>query len=92
MLALLKQTRVKTLFISPKRYDRSLEAVVASGISEERVFVLQGHVQGKTSVSDLINHTKLHGLLPVPTQPVRRDTLACIMFSSGTSRLPKGLS
>jgi long-subunit acyl-CoA synthetase (AMP-forming) len=65
---------------------------VASGISEERVFVLQGHIEGKMSLSDLINHVKLHGLLPVPTQPVRRETLACIMFSSGTTGLPKGLS
>jgi long-subunit acyl-CoA synthetase (AMP-forming) len=40
----------------------------------------------------LIDHVKLHGLLPVPTQPVRRDTLACIMFSRGTAGLPKGSS
>lgn len=92
-LALLKQTNVKTLFISPKRYVQSQETLAAFSIPEERVFILQGHVEGKISLPDLINHVKLHGLLPVPTQPVRRDTLACIMFSSGTtSGIPKGSS
>jgi len=89
--ALLKQANVRTLFISPKRYVRSQETLAASSIPEERVFILQGHVEGKISLPDLINHVKLHGLLPVPTQPVRRETLACIMFSSGTTGLPKAI-
>ncbi|KAH9975616.1 hypothetical protein BJV74DRAFT_888780 [Russula compacta] len=88
-LALLKRANVKTLFTSPKQHARSLKAVVASGIPEERVFVLQGHVEGKTSLTDLIKHVKLYGLPTVPTQPVRSDTLACIMFSSRTTGFPK---
>jgi hypothetical protein len=92
--ALLKREGVRTVFVSPKRYASSCEAVMASGIPEERVFILRGHVKGKTSLSDLIDYArvKLHGLPPVPTQPVLGDTLACMMFSNGTGGFSKGLS
>ena len=64
---------------------------MASGIPEERVFTLRGRVEGKTSLSDLIDYTKLYDLPPVPTQPVHGDTLACMMFSNGTSGFSEGL-
>lgn len=65
---------------------------MASGIPEKRVFILRGHVKGKTSLSDLIDYAKLHGLPPVQTQPVSGDTLACMMFSNGTGGFSKRLS
>ncbi|KAI0260237.1 amp dependent CoA ligase [Gloeopeniophorella convolvens] len=87
----LKRANIATLFISPKRYARSLDAVRASGVPEDQLFILQGHVQGKTSLVDLINHVKLSGLPRVPTQPLRSDTLACIMFSSARTGSPKAV-
>ncbi len=65
---------------------------MASGIPEDRVFILHGHVKGKTSLSDLIEYAKLHGLPPVPTQPVRGDTLACMTFSNGPSGITQSSS
>ncbi|KAI0304262.1 hypothetical protein B0F90DRAFT_1228622 [Multifurca ochricompacta] len=87
--ALLIRASIRTLFISPKLYARRLEAVMASGVPEERVFILQGHVEGKTNLSELINNVKLRSLPSVPTQPVRSDTLACVMFSNGTAGFSK---
>ncbi|KAI9443381.1 acetyl-CoA synthetase-like protein [Lactarius indigo] len=89
--ALLKRERVRTIFVSPKRYASSSEAIMASGISEDHVFILRGHVKGKTSLSDMIDYAKVHGLPPVPTRPVLGDTLACMMFSNGTSGLSKAV-
>ena len=91
-IALLKRENISTLFVSPKRYASSRDAITASGIPEERVFVLHGHVKGKTSLSDLIDYAKMHGVPPVPTQPVSADTLACMMFSNGTNGFSKCLS
>jgi len=56
-LAFLRRASVRTLFITSKRYARSREAVGESVIPEERVYVLHGHVEGKTSLSDLIGRT-----------------------------------
>ena len=90
--ALLKQENVRTVFVSSKRYASSCEAIMASGIPEERVFILRGHVKGKASLSDLIDDAKLHGVPPVPTRPVHGDTLACMIFSNGTNGFSKSLS
>ena len=90
--ALLERENVRTVFVSSKRYASSCDAIMASGIPEERVFILRGHVKGKTSLSDLIEYAKMHGVPPVPTRPVHGDTLACMMFSNGTNGFPKGLS
>ncbi|KAH9002766.1 acetyl-CoA synthetase-like protein [Lactarius hatsudake] len=87
--ALLKRERVRTIFVSPKRYASTSEAIMASGISEDHVFILRGHVKGKTSLSDMIDYAKVHGLPQVPTRPVLGDTLACVVFSNGTSGFSK---
>lgn len=84
-IALLKRENIRTIFVSPKRYATSCDAITASGIPEERVFILHGHVKGRTSLSDLIEYAKMHGVPPVPTRPVSGDTLACMMFSNGTN-------
>ncbi|KAH9080347.1 hypothetical protein EDB83DRAFT_971240 [Lactarius deliciosus] len=89
--ALLKRERVRTIFVSPKRYASTSEAITASGISEDHVFILRGHVKGKTSLSDMIDYAKVHGLPQVPTRPVLGDTLACVMFSNGTSGFSKAV-
>ncbi|KAH9065257.1 acetyl-CoA synthetase-like protein [Lactarius vividus] len=87
--ALLKRERVRTIFVSPRRYAGTSEAIMASGISEDHVFILRGHVKGKTSLSDMIDYAKVHGLPQVPTRPVLGDTLACVVFSNGTSGFSK---
>ncbi|KAF8271925.1 hypothetical protein EI94DRAFT_445287 [Lactarius quietus] len=87
--ALLKRENVRTVFVSSKRYASSREAIMASGVFEERVFILRGHVKGKTSLSDLIDFAKLHGVPTTPTRPAHGDTLACMIFSNGTNGFSK---
>lgn len=60
------------------------------GFSEESIFILQGDVAGKASLPRLIGDVKARGLPKIATREVQDDTLAYLMFSSGTTGLPKG--
>jgi long-subunit acyl-CoA synthetase (AMP-forming) len=89
-MALLKLSDVEFLFASERLYPHAVAAAKAVGLAEHRVFILQGNVTGKVSLPCLIEEVKARGLPRVPTQTVQDDTLAYLMFSSGTTGLPKG--
>jgi len=71
-------------------YPHALAAAKEIGFPEEKIFILQGEVKGKVSLPRLIDNVKARGLPRVPTQPVGDETLAYLVFSSGTTGLPKG--
>ncbi|KAI9464943.1 hypothetical protein BJY52DRAFT_1247353 [Lactarius psammicola] len=89
--ALLKTTGVTSLFVSETRYSHAIAAAKEIGLREDRIFILQGDVAGKLSLPRLIEGVKSRGLPRVPTQTVRDDTLAYLVFSSGTTGLPKAV-
>ena len=68
----------------------ALGVAKAAGIPEDKVCSLGGHVDGRTSFSDLINEVRSRKLQPIAVRPAHKDTLAYLVFSSGTSGLPKG--
>jgi len=80
------------LFVSERLYPYAAVAAKEVGLSEERIFILQGEVSGKVSLPRLIEDVKSRGLPKVPSQTVRDDTVAYLVFSSGTTGLPKGNS
>jgi len=89
--ALLKITGITTLFVSETKYSHAMASAKEVGLPEDRIFILQGEVDGKVSFPRLIEGVKSRDLPRVPTQPVRDDTLAYLVFSSGTTGLPKGI-
>ena len=87
---LLKLSGVTCLFASEEMYLHAAAAAKMVGFSEKSIFILQGDVAGKASLPRLIDDVKARGLPKIPTQEVLDDTLAYLMFSSGTTGLPKG--
>ena len=67
-----------------------MAAAKESGLPEKSIFILQGDVTGKVSLPRLIDYAKARGLPKIATRTVQDDTLAYLMFSSGTTGLPKG--
>jgi acyl-CoA synthetase (AMP-forming)/AMP-acid ligase II len=87
---LLKLSGVTCLFASEHLYPHAAAAAKAIGLPEEGIFILQGDVTGKVSLPSLIEDVKARGLPKTVTRTVQDDTLAYLMFSSGTTGLPKG--
>lgn len=76
------------LFVSPTL----LPLALTSGLPEDRIYILEGHVEGRTSYGDLVARARSSSMPRLPIQQPRSDTLAYLVFSSGTSGLPKGTS
>jgi acyl-CoA synthetase (AMP-forming)/AMP-acid ligase II len=87
---LLKLSGVTCLFASEELYPNAAAAAKMIGLSEKNIFILQGEVAGKASLPRLIEDVKARGLPKLATREVQDDTLAYLMFSSGTTGLPKG--
>jgi long-subunit acyl-CoA synthetase (AMP-forming) len=87
---LLKLSSVTCLFASEQLYPHAAAAAKEAGLPEEGIFILQGDVTGKVSLPHLIEVVKARGLPKIATRAVQDDTLAYLVFSSGTTGLPKG--
>ena len=88
---MLQTSKATCLFVGPDLYSVARQAASVVGIPEARIFVLQGRVKGKKSLASFINDVQQRRLPVVPTRPAKRDTLAYLVFSSGTTGLPKGM-
>ena len=86
----LRVARVTCLFVGPELLGLGLAVAREVGIGEERVFVLEGRAEARRSLEDIIQAGKARGVERVRARPVAKDTLAYLMFSSGTTGLPKG--
>ncbi|KAL4073286.1 hypothetical protein V8B97DRAFT_1953731 [Scleroderma yunnanense] len=75
------------LFVSPTL----LHLAQASGLPDDRIYILEGNVEGHTSYADLVNRVRQNSILRLPIRPAKKDTLAYLVFSSGTTGLPKAV-
>lgn len=85
---LLRTSRVTRLFVHPNALDRAVFVATKLGLSEDRIHILEGHVPNRLSLDDVIYNTRdIQGVKP---RQAGKDTLAYLLFSSGTSGPPKG--
>jgi acyl-CoA synthetase (AMP-forming)/AMP-acid ligase II len=79
------------LFVHPTLLPLALEATTATGLPHECIYILEGDVPGRKSLGQMIDGVVQRKTPPVPVQPVGHDTLAYLLFSSGTTGLPKAV-
>ena len=71
---------------------KALLAAREVGLPESSIYILEGQAEGRRSVRDIVNEVKKNNVKRLPVKPAKKDTLAYMIFSSGTTGLPKGAS
>jgi acyl-CoA synthetase (AMP-forming)/AMP-acid ligase II len=86
-LSLAKVTR---LFVDAKLLPKLLPVAKEVGIPTDKIHLLLGNAPGFRTVSELVDRVREKQAPFVGVRPVKNDTLAYLVFSSGTTGLPKG--
>nr|GAT49526.1 predicted protein [Mycena chlorophos] len=90
----LKLTKATRLFVDARLLKNVLSAIQDKDvrITAEQVYVLAGPApSGRVSLADLIEGVKRRKAPLEGTRPAKKDTLAYLIMSSGTSGLPKAV-
>ncbi|KZT12012.1 acetyl-CoA synthetase-like protein [Laetiporus sulphureus 93-53] len=87
----LRTSKATRLFVQSDLLSIALQAAKEVGLPEDRIYILHGHVKGKETLDDLIQHARQQRLLRVQVKPVKKDTLAYLVFSSGTTGRSKAV-
>jgi long-subunit acyl-CoA synthetase (AMP-forming) len=83
-------SKITRLFVHPKLLAIALEVANEVGFPEDKIYILGSRVQGRTSYEQLIDRVRGSQIPRIAVRPAKKDTLAYLVFSSGTSGLPKG--
>ena len=86
----LRLTNASRVFVQPELLPRMRAAAKEVGLPEDRLYVLEGDNAGRPSLDDLVEKVRAKRIPRTPVRPAKRDTLAYLVFSSGTTGLPKG--
>lgn len=76
----------------------AIQAAKNAGIPKEHVFLLEGEMEGHTTIQDLIRMGEKYGnegqaeSFQIPASQKNGDICAFLSFSSGTTGLPKAVS
>ncbi|KAG1735180.1 hypothetical protein EDB19DRAFT_1995302 [Suillus lakei] len=79
--------RATRIFASPSL----LSLALTSGLPADRIYVLEGENEGYTNYDQLVSSARKSGIPRLPVRHAYKDTLAYLIFSSGTSGPPKGM-
>ncbi|KAF5377780.1 hypothetical protein D9757_008052 [Collybiopsis confluens] len=84
-------SKITRLFVQPKHLQHALSVAKEIGMPHTNIYIIGGHVKGHQSLSGMIERARRVGLSPSSARPAKQDTLAYLVFSSGTSGLPKAV-
>jgi acyl-CoA synthetase (AMP-forming)/AMP-acid ligase II len=89
---LLADASVTVLFVDAIYLSTALAAAKEAGLSDKRIYILEGNAPGRLSLNELVRRVADRGVKPPPVHPVDERTLAYLLFSSGTSGRPKAVA
>jgi acyl-CoA synthetase (AMP-forming)/AMP-acid ligase II len=75
------------IFTSPSL----LPLALTSGLREDHIYILEGERDGYTSYDQLVSSVRKNSIPRLPVRHATKDTLAFLVFSSGTSGPPKAV-
>lgn len=93
----LKTAKAKFLMTLPSSMEIAVAAAKNAGVPQSNIFLLEGHVDGFTTMSDLLEIGKSHGsdgqssAFKIPEGKQNKDVCGFLSFSSGTTGLPKAV-
>ena len=99
----MKLTKASRLFVDEKFLPIVLPVAKELGLSSDRIYLMKEDsgksgkkpktkkgAKERKSFRSLLEGVRQRKTPPVGVRPVKKDTLAYLVFSSGTSGLPKG--
>lgn len=93
----LKTADSKFLLTTPGSMEVAAASAKAAGLPQANVFLLEGELEGYTTVKQLIEMGKSHGeggqvpAFKIPPGKKNKDVCGFLSFSSGTTGLPKAV-
>ncbi|KAJ4423669.1 hypothetical protein N0V82_001692 [Gnomoniopsis sp. IMI 355080] len=92
----LRTANARFIATHPTSIQVAAEAARNVGIPKEHIFLLEGSLEGYTTVQDLIRIGKTYGQsqapeFRIPSTKKNKDVCAFLSFSSGTTGLPKAV-
>lgn len=93
----LKTAQAKYLMTVPSSMKVAAEAAKNAGIPKSRVFLLEGEMEGYTTMKQLLDIGRSYGpdgqvgSFKVPRGKTNKDVCGFLSFSSGTTGLPKAV-
>lgn len=86
----LRLSKTTRLFVHVKLLPLALQVAKLVGLSPKNIYTIAGPAKRHRSLSEMILAVQKDKIPAVEVRPVSKDTLAYLIFSSGTSGLPKG--
>lgn len=86
----LRLSKSTHMVVHAELLPKALAAAKEVGLPEDRIYILDGKVEGKPNLEDMRQAIQKRNVPQLPVKPATCNTLAYLVFSSGTSGLPKG--
>ena len=83
-------TKPTWLFVEDKLLQMLLPLAGKIGLAEENIYILGHKIQGRVGFDEIVEAPRLRAMVPISPRTATRNTLAYLMFTSGTSGAPKG--
>ena len=86
----LNLTKATRLFVDEKFLTTVVPVATELGIDPNHIYMMKGNSDGRKSFWSIIEDVRRNKISRVDTRTATKNTLAYLVFSSGTSGLPKG--